>query len=424
MALFGRKPAEQDADERADPPNGAAGTADPAATPGTNGRAYSGAHGGAEPEPESDDVSEVPDSLPDSEGPTVKTTPWFARTRSGEAAARVPPDDATGGSDATPASPAPADAVTVDDEQPTHQTPSYLTPFPQEIDRIAMVAGGGRFPFLLAQAARGKGVNVTAFAINDITDPTLEQQVDAIEWLELGQFGKLIDRMKELGLRRMAMVGRVKHTNIFKYRHFDKRAMKVLASAATMRADSLLGALCRELAKEGLEVLDSTMFIRSLMPPPGMVTTGRELTAEEREDIAFGFPLARAVAGHDIGQSIIVKSRLVVAVEAAEGTDRCIERAGQVGGEGFALIKVSKPDQDMRFDVPVIGSDTIRRMREAGGAVIAISAGESLIFDREEVARMADEAGIAIVAIDNANPPKPSPLPTPEESAPGGPAAK
>jgi DUF1009 family protein len=159
--------------------------------------------------------------------------------------------------------------------------------------------------------------------------------------------------------------------------------------------------LCCELAKEGVEVLDSTFFLRSFLPKPGLITRKRKLSAREREDIDFGVPLARQIAGMDIGQSIVVKEKVVLAVEGAEGTDECLRRAAALGGEGVVLVKVSKPNQDRRFDVPVIGPDTIRVMKEIKGAAISISAGETLIFHRDDVIRMAEEAGIALMATDN-----------------------
>jgi DUF1009 family protein len=300
-------------------------------------------------------------------------------------------------------------------ESTEYLTPPYLTPFPDEADRIGLIAGGGQFPILLASAARSRDVKVTAFAIKGFALPELASHVDAVEWIDLGALNRLIDLLKKLGLSKVAMVGRVPHQSVLQYRHFDTRMLKILASAINKKADTLLELLCRELSSEGIEVLDSTHFMKSFLPEAGMITKGRELTERERDDIEFGLPLARQIAGMDIGQAIAVKDRVVVAVEGIEGTDGCIARAGQLGGEGVVIVKVSKPNQDRRFDVPVIGRDTIRGMIEGRVSAIAISAREALVFDRDEVVRMADEAGIAIAAVENPPWPPKNDTPVPKK---------
>jgi UDP-2,3-diacylglucosamine hydrolase len=194
------------------------------------------------------------------------------------------------------------------------------------------------------------------------------------------------------------MAGRVPHNSIFQYRHFDARALKLIAKAVNRKADTLLGAVTAELEREGIEVLDSSLFLKSLMPPPGLLTGDRQPTEGEQDDIDFGWPIAKAVAGQDIGQSIVVKGRAVIAVEAMEGTDECIRRAGEVAGPGCIVIKVSKPAQDLRFDIPVIGKTTLKHMVEAGCTALAFSARESLLFDQDEVLRVASENNISILA--------------------------
>jgi DUF1009 family protein len=266
---------------------------------------------------------------------------------------------------------------------------------------------------LLARAARDRGVHVTGFGLTGFAAPEFADAVDHIEWVELGQFGRLVELLHRLRIQHVSMVGRVPHNSIWQYRHFDVRAVKLLATVMNRRADGILSRICDEFRKEGIEVVDSTMFLRSFMPRAGVLTSCRALTVAEQEDIEFGLPIARAIAGLDIGQSIVVKDKAVVAVEGLEGTDKCLQRAAELCGNGFVLIKVSKPRQDARFDVPVIGLGTIQMMEELGGGVMAISAGETLMFNREEMVERANRAGIVIVAVDNVPPAVPQGLQVP-----------
>ncbi len=263
---------------------------------------------------------------------------------------------------------------------------------------LAIIAGGGDFPKLIAQAAKGQGMRVTVIAVRGFADEALASLADACEWVELGQVDQALHLMKKHGATHVILAGRVPHTSIFQYRHFDWRAIKLLARAANKKADSLLGILSQELENEGFVVLDSSLLLKSLMPAPGLLTPHRPLSDDELADVEFGFPIAKVVAGQDIGQTIVVKDKMVVAVEAAEGTDECILRAGSLAGPGCVVIKVSKPQQDLRFDIPVIGRQTIETMRQAGAKALAISARECLVFDRDEVVNKAEEYGIAIVA--------------------------
>jgi hypothetical protein len=246
-----------------------------------------------------------------------------ANGHNGHAIAAAPPPAETLGGAGTLAQKRPPlrpSTLAIDLASDEYETPSYLRPFPQEVKRVGLIAGGGQFPILLAQAARSRGVEVTAFALKDFASDALQGHVDAIEWLELGALGKLIKRLKDLSLRQVAMVGRVAHANVLTYRHFDARAMKLLASALNRKADTLLELLCCELAKEGVEVLDSTFFLRSFLPKPGQITKKRKLSAREREDIDFrrsaGPPDRRH--GHwpvDCRE----KKKWFLAVEGAEG---------------------------------------------------------------------------------------------------------
>lgn len=265
--------------------------------------------------------------------------------------------------------------------------------------RIGLIAGQGDFPRLMAQAARSNGVQVVIFALRNFAKEDIAQFSDEVFWLELGQLGKAIDLMKEHDVRSIAMAGRVPHQSILQYRHFDARAVKLLARSINKKADSLLGAVASEFEREGITVLDSSLFLKSLMPAAGLLTPGRPLTPEEQENVDFGYPIAKIIAGQDVGQTIVVKDGLVVAIEAVEGTDKCIRRAGELAGAGCVVVKVSKPSQDMRFDVPVVGPATIESMRVAGCTALAVSAGECLLFHREEIVAMARRTGIGIVAV-------------------------
>lgn len=267
--------------------------------------------------------------------------------------------------------------------------------------KIALIAGQGDFPLLIAQAAKSNGTDLLGVCINGFTSPALPDLVSSHAWLELGQIGKVFDLLKDKSITHVMMAGRIHHNTIFQYRHFDWRAMKLLAKAASKRADALLDMVCQEFASEGITVMESSAFLRHMMPSPGMLTLARELTPDEQRDIDFGFPIAKVIAGHDIGQTIVVKDRMIAAVEGLEGTDKCIRRAGELAGPGCVVVKVSKPNQDLRFDIPIVGPGTIKSMKAAGATAIALSSGRSLILHRERVIAEADEAGIAILILDD-----------------------
>lgn len=268
--------------------------------------------------------------------------------------------------------------------------------FPQ---RIGLIAGQGDFPLLLAQAARSNGVEVIVFAINGFASPAIAEHANRVHTVELGQLNHTIELMHQCGLREIAMAGRVPHTSIFQYRHFDARAMKLVARAIHRKADALLGALASEFASEGITIIDSSLFLKSLMPKEGLLTPARALTDYEQEQVTFGYPIAKVIAGQDIGQSIVVKEKMVIAVEGAEGTDECIKRAGELAGPGCVVVKVSKPRQDMRFDIPVIGPGTVKHMTRAGATALAVSANECLFLHRDQVLESANQADICIFAV-------------------------
>jgi DUF1009 family protein len=269
----------------------------------------------------------------------------------------------------------------------------------RQIPRLGLMAGEGRFPILVAQAAAQNSIPVTAFAIEGVTPAELAQYVERIHWLKLGQFSRFIDLLHADGICHVVMAGRVAHNNLWRYRGFDLRTLRVLKTLANRKADSILGAVVEELAREKVTVIDSSLLLTECLPKKGLMTPKRPLTERERKDVEFGFPIARQIAGLDIGQTIVVKDLTVVAVEGLEGTDETIRRAGQIAEGDIVVIKVSKPRQDKRFDMPVIGPQTIRSIRDAGGGALAVMAGEALFFDQAEAIALAQESNIAIEAV-------------------------
>jgi hypothetical protein len=284
--------------------------------------------------------------------------------------------------------------------------------------KLGLIAGNGRFPFLLLDAARAQGFAVTVAAIREETDPEINHRAASDEkitlhWLSLGELSKLIEVFHKEGVTAAVMAGQVKHKQIFSSIRPDWRLAKLLLNLRTRNTDMLLGAVAKVLADEGIELISSTAFLEPLLAKEGPLTEnvpgGRAPDDEERKNIEYGMGVARAVAGFDIGQTVVVAAQACVAVEAMEGTDATIERAGRlmksVGDEASTLerrltvVKVAKPNQDMRFDVPVIGRRTVVTMIEAGASCLSVEADRTLLFDREALLERAAEAGIAIVAV-------------------------
>ena len=267
--------------------------------------------------------------------------------------------------------------------------------------RIGLIAGNGRFPLLALDAARNMGHEVTVVAIREEADPAISRAADdgpatELHWVALGQLGRCIALLKDAGVSRALMAGQVKHTKLFAGVVPDLTLLSVLRRLRARNTDALISAVADVLAEHGIELVDSTSFLRPLLARPGTLTH-REPTAEEQADLQFGYRMADAIAGLDIGQTIVVKDRAVVAVEAMEGTDEVIERAARLAGAGIRVVKVAKPNQDMRFDVPVIGMRTIDALRAAGAAVLSIDAGRTLVLDGAEVYGSADDMGLAVV---------------------------
>jgi len=267
--------------------------------------------------------------------------------------------------------------------------------------RLGLIAGNGRFPFLVLDAARAQGYDVTIIAAREEAFPELGEaaarQKSDIHWISLGQLGTCIKLLKQAGATRAVMAGQVKHARIFSAGLMpDATLIKVLTRLSWKNTDGLIGAIADVLRDQGIELIDSTSLITPLLAPAGVIA-GRPPTDEQRKDLEFGYRIADAIAALDVGQTIAVKHQAVVAVEAMEGTDEVIARAGHLAGPGVAIVKVAKPKQDMRFDVPVVGFATIQAMRVAGASLLSVDAGRALLLDGEAVRASADAAGICLV---------------------------
>lgn len=276
------------------------------------------------------------------------------------------------------------------------------------MERIGLIAGNGEFPFLVLDAARAQGYEVIVAAIKEEAFPEIESRgAAAVHWLSLGELSKLIETFQREGVRRAIMAGQVKHKQIFSSIRPDWRLAKLLLSLTTRNTDSLLGAVAKVLGDEGITLEKSTDLLEPLLVKPG-VLTARAPTDEERKNIAYGRSVARNLAQHDIGQTVVIAESACVAVEAMEGTDATIERAGQImrslHGEASTLsraltvVKIAKPNQDMRFDVPVIGVKTIEVMQAAGATCLAVDAGKCLLLDGQKIIDAANTEDIAMVS--------------------------
>jgi hypothetical protein len=286
--------------------------------------------------------------------------------------------------------------------------------------KLGLIAGNGRFPFLLLDAARAHEAEVVVAAIKEETDPEMNDRAAAdpgisVHWLSLGELSRLIETFQQEGITKAVMAGQVKHKQIFSSIRPDWRLAKLLLSLRTRNTDMLLGAVAKVLGDEGIELLSSTTYLEPLLAKPG-VLTARAPHDQEQLDITYGREVARAIAGYDLGQTVVVASQACIAIEAMEGTDAAIERAGALMQtldneastfetstlvRSLTVVKVAKPKQDMRFDVPVVGIRTIEVMQQAHATCLALEAHKTLIFDLDKVLARANEAGIAIVALQN-----------------------
>jgi len=265
---------------------------------------------------------------------------------------------------------------------------------------LGLIAGSGRFPFLVAEEARRRGVPVVALGIPGVTDEALARLVDTLTWFKLGQIDAPIKALKDRGARKVVMAGKVQHVSLFGGVMPDWRAAKVLLGLKDKRTDTILKAVVDEFAKDGLEFVSSALYLEHLLAPDALLTK-RPFSDDERRDAALGWKAAKAVAGFDIGQTVVVQGGAIVAVEGMEGTDACVERAAALartqGREpALVVVKVAKPRQDFRFDLPVVGLDSLVHFKKLGVKALALEAGATLIFDRDRFASDADSAGIAV----------------------------
>jgi len=278
---------------------------------------------------------------------------------------------------------------------------------PASTEKLGLIAGNGKFPLLVLDAARAQGIEVVVAAIKEETSPEVETHGAKVHWLSLGELSKLIDTFKREGVRRAVMAGQVKHKQIFSSIRPDWRLAKLLLSLRTRNTDALLGAVAKVLGDEGIALENSTSLLEPLLAKPGVLSK-RAPTEQETKNIEYGRRVARNLGNYDIGQTVVVAELACVAVEAMEGTDSTIERAGQIMGSledqasilsrALTVIKTAKPNQDMRFDVPVIGIKTIEVMKTAGATCLAVDAGACLFLDGSEILTVADAASICIVS--------------------------
>ena len=261
---------------------------------------------------------------------------------------------------------------------------------------VGLIAGGGQFPMMVAESARRHGFRVVAVAHKGETESSLSDLVDKIAWIKLGQLGQMIKVLKKEGVKETLMAGTITKKRMFENIMPDLKGLTVMSRLAIFHDDDILRAVAEELAKEGIEIVSSTLYLPELLAPSGCLTR-KKPNKGEKADIDFGWKVAKELGRLDIGQSVVVRRKTVLAVEAIDGTNETILRGGRLGREEVVVVKVSKPNQDLRFDVPAVGPETIKVMSEVGASVLAVEAGKTLVFDREEMVARADEMGICII---------------------------
>ena len=265
--------------------------------------------------------------------------------------------------------------------------------------QYGLIAGNGRFPFLVIEGARKAGVELVVVAIKEESDQLIEKVARNLTWVGIGQLGKMISFFKSNRVTHIVMAGQVKHVQIFSGAIPDMRMVKMLWNLPRRNTNALIGGVADELAKEGIELIDSTYFIKDQLATSGVLTK-RKPTDHERENIEYGLHIANEIARLDLGQTIVVRSKACVAIEAMEGTDATIRRAGELANGKLTVVKVAKPDQDMRFDVPVVGVPTIQTMIDAGATCISVTAEKTLMFEREDMLKLANANRICILGTD------------------------
>ena len=264
--------------------------------------------------------------------------------------------------------------------------------------KFGLIAGNGKFPFLVLEGARKAGAEVAVAAIREETDTEIERVAETLTWVGIGQLGKMLRFFKNEGVEKAMMAGQVKHVQIFSRAIPDVRMLKMLLRLPKRNTDALIGAVAAELETEGIELIDSTYFLRDNLPASGTLTR-RAPDERETGDIEYGLEIAREIARLDLGQTIVIRDRACVAIEAMEGTDAVIRRAGGLVRGRLTVVKNAKPDQDMRFDVPVVGIPTIESMIVSGATCLSLTAGKTLMFDREKMIKLANKHKIAVVAV-------------------------
>lgn len=264
--------------------------------------------------------------------------------------------------------------------------------------KYGLIAGNGRFPFLVAEGARKAGHALAVVAIREEADPRIETVAEDVAWVGIGKLGRMISIFRERGVDRVMMAGQVKHVQLFSGAIPDLKMIKMLWGLPRRNTDALIGGIADEMARSGIELIDSTYFVKDLLAEDGVLTKRRP-GRSEMADIEYGLKIAREIARLDLGQTIVVRGAACVAIEAMEGTDAVIRRAGELAKGKLTVVKVAKPDQDMRFDVPVVGLPTVEAMISAGASCLCVTSGRTLIFDREEMLGLADENGLSIVGV-------------------------
>jgi DUF1009 family protein len=264
---------------------------------------------------------------------------------------------------------------------------------------LGLIAGNGKFPVLLASCYKKRnGGRIAAVAFRGETSDEVEGLVDELEWVAVGQLGKVIKFFKNSGVSRAVMAGQIRPTRMFEKLKIDLRGLKVLSGLKSRTADTIFSSVAEEMLKDGIQLLDSTSFLKDYLAKEGVLTR-RQPSEQKLEDATFGVCIAKEIGRLDIGQTVVVKDKAIVAVEALEGTDETIRRGGRIAGEGTVVVKTAKPSQDMRFDVPVIGVETIRALQEAKAALLAVEADKTLVLDEEEALKLADGGGICVMGL-------------------------
>jgi DUF1009 family protein len=268
----------------------------------------------------------------------------------------------------------------------------------ENVKKLGLIAGNGKFPVLFAEQARRAGFSLVAVAHRGETLEEIGAVVDDITWVYVGQLGKIIRTFHRAGITEAVMAGGIRKVKLLANFRPDLRGARFLARVKSREDDALLRGIAEELAGEGIKVLESTLCLSDIIPKEGVLTQRRP-SAAQWEDIRLGFRVAKEIGRLGVGQTVIVKNRVVVAVEALEGTDAAIQRGGRLAKSGCVVVKVSKPQQDLRFDVPAVGLDTIKNLHEVGGAVLAVESGKTILLDKEALLRAAEGFGIAVVAV-------------------------